>query len=83
VCTHVFRFGEGVSVEQGVKNRSRVSKSGSIKANGSATQTNKFVYEYDWDGTNGENESVASGVYLYRFKIDDSIVKTGKLVLIR
>jgi len=55
----------------------------SIKANGSATQTNKFVYEYDWDGTNGENESVASGVYLYRFKIDDSIVKTGKLVLIR
>lgn len=54
-----------------------------IKANGSATQTNKFVYEYDWDGKNGEGDPVTSGVYLYRFKIDDSTIKTGKLVLIR
>ena len=43
----------------------------------------KWVYEYNWDGKNDDGESVASGVYLYRFKADDDAVKTGKLVVIR
>lgn len=54
-----------------------------ISANGTATSTNKFVFEYDWDGKNDDGEAVSSGVYLYRFKADDVAVKTGKLVLVR
>ncbi|MBI3012503.1 MAG: hypothetical protein HYY63_02645, partial [Elusimicrobia bacterium] len=54
-----------------------------IKANGTAIANKKFVYEYDWDGKNDEGETAAPGVYLYRFKVDDSLTETGKLVLIR
>lgn len=54
-----------------------------IKANGSGITSYKFVYEYDWDGKNDSGDSCASGVYIYRFRADDSIVKTGKLLLIR
>jgi len=54
----------------------------SIKANGLATGTNKFIFEYDWDGRNDNGEGVAPGVYLYRFKADDTVVKVGKLVLV-
>lgn len=54
-----------------------------FKGNVSAITTNKFVFEYDWDGRNGDGELVAPGVYLYRFKADDNVVKTGKLVIIR
>ncbi|MBI3013440.1 MAG: M6 family metalloprotease domain-containing protein [Elusimicrobia bacterium] len=54
-----------------------------IKANGTAIANRKFVYEYDWDGKNDEGETAAPGVYLYRFKVDDSLTETGKLVLIR
>ncbi len=57
--------------------------SGLIRANGNAIATNKFVYEYDWDGKNDNGEIVASGVYLYRYKADNTVVKTGKLALIR
>ena len=43
-----------------------------IKANGNAMGTHKFVYEYDWDGKNDRGDAAAPGVYLYRFKADDS-----------
>ncbi len=54
-----------------------------ISANGNATTNSKFVFEYEWDGKNDAGETVAPGVYLYRFRADDKIAKTGKLVLVR
>lgn len=54
-----------------------------IRANGAATTTNKFVYEFDWDGKDDEGRIAAPGVYFYRFKADDKVIKTGKLALIR
>lgn len=46
------------------------------------SQNFKWVYEYDWDGSNSDGKLIAPGVYLYRFKADDQ-VKTGKMVIIR
>jgi flagellar hook assembly protein FlgD len=43
----------------------------------------KWVYEYNWDGKNDGGESVASGVYLYRFKADENVIKTGKIAVVR
>ncbi|OGR83089.1 MAG: hypothetical protein A2901_02590 [Elusimicrobia bacterium RIFCSPLOWO2_01_FULL_54_10] len=54
-----------------------------IRANGSASGTQKFVYEFDWDGTTDDGGRAAAGVYLYRFRIDDNKSETGKLILIR
>ncbi len=55
----------------------------SIRANAAASGTQKFVYEYDWDGRTDGGEAVAPGVYLYRFRVDDNKTKTGKLVIVR
>ncbi len=55
----------------------------SLRANASASGTQKFVYEFDWDGRTDSGESAAPGLYFYRFRIDESITKTGKLVLVR
>jgi M6 family metalloprotease-like protein len=46
------------------------------------SQSFKFVYEYDWDGTNSDGKMVGPTVYLYRFKADDQAA-TGKMVIIR
>jgi len=46
------------------------------------SQNFKFVYEYNWDGTNSDGKMVGPGVYLYRFTADNQ-VKTGKMVVIR
>lgn len=54
-----------------------------IRANAAAMGTEKFVYEHDWDGKTDSGETAAPGVYLYRFRIDDSQSKTGKLILVR
>lgn len=54
-----------------------------LRANATAIATEKFVYEYEWDGKDDSGNLVASGMYLYRFKADDSVTKSGKLVLIR
>lgn len=43
----------------------------------------KWVYEYNWNGKNDDGEPVAPGVYLYRYKLDDSAVRTGRMVIIR
>lgn len=43
----------------------------------------KWVYEYNWDGKNDDGESVGPGVYLYRFKADDTVLKIGKMVVIK
>ena len=48
-----------------------------------ASADRKFVYEYDWDGKDDNGNNAASGVYLYRFKADDSVLKTGQLVIVR
>ncbi len=61
----------------------RTAPPGMIRANGNAIGTGKFVYEFDWDGKNDEGETVPGGVYLYRFKADESVVKTGKLAIVR
>ncbi len=61
----------------------RAAPPAQVRANGGAISSGKFVYEFDWDGRNDGGEAVPSGVYLYRYKADDSIVKTGKLVIIR
>jgi len=42
----------------------------------------KWVYEFDWDGKNGDGIHVASGVYLYLVKVDGE-TKVGKAVFIR
>jgi len=42
----------------------------------------KFVYEYDWDLTNGNGAHVAPGVYLYLVRADGES-KSGKIVVIR
>jgi hypothetical protein len=49
---------------------------------GEPTTDNKWVYEYDWNGKTVDNEAVASGIYLYRFKAGEEM-KTGKLVLVK
>jgi hypothetical protein len=54
-----------------------------IKANGLATASNKFVFEYDWDGKDNAGNPAAPGVYLYRFKADDAVVKTGKMAIVK
>lgn len=48
----------------------------------SATDDNRWVFEYDWDGKNDGGENIAGGVYLYRIKADDE-VKVGKLAIVR
>lgn len=57
--------------------------SSAIRANGNAISNNKFIFEYDWDGKNDSGDSVAPGIYLYRFKADDSVIKTGKMVIVK
>ncbi|MHB9154914.1 MAG: M6 family metalloprotease domain-containing protein [Endomicrobiales bacterium] len=42
----------------------------------------KWVFEYDWNGSNDSGEPVAGGVYLYRVKADNEI-KVGKLAVVR
>jgi len=54
-----------------------------IRANATAVGTEKFVYEHDWDGKTDSGKTVEPGVYLYRFRIDESQSKTGKLVIVR
>lgn len=43
---------------------------------------NKVVYEYVWDKSNEHGQKVASGVYLYIFKIGRKM-KTGKIAIIK
>ena len=40
-------------------------------------------YSITWDGTDNSNQPVPSGVYLYGLKIDDRMVKTEKMLLIK
>jgi M6 family metalloprotease-like protein len=42
----------------------------------------KWVYEYDWNLTNGNSAHVAPGVYLYMIRADGE-TKSGKAVVIR
>ncbi|MFH1380073.1 MAG: M6 family metalloprotease domain-containing protein [bacterium] len=44
---------------------------------------NSWVYEYSWDGKNGEGDNVASGVYFYLLRVNDDKTKTGKLAIIK
>ncbi|MBD3271724.1 MAG: M6 family metalloprotease domain-containing protein, partial [Elusimicrobia bacterium] len=44
---------------------------------------NNWVYEYSWNGTNDDDQDVASGVYFYLIRINDSEVKTNKLAVIK
>ncbi len=66
-------------------NRVKNAGSGDIKlqlGTSGPSQDFKWVYEYDWDGTNSDGKTITSGVYLYRFKADN-VVKTGKMIIIR
>lgn len=41
-----------------------------------------FIYKFDWDCLDMKNDILASGVYIYLFKIGDKL-KTGKLAILR
>ena len=40
-------------------------------------------YNIEWDGKNNQNNVQASGVYFYKLKVDDQILFTRKLILIK
>ncbi len=41
------------------------------------------VIHVPWDGTNNRGQQVASGVYFYRLKVDDSVIETKKCLLLK
>ena len=53
-----------------------------IRANGIRSQDRKFIYEVDWDLTNGDGKMVSPGAYLILIRADGK-TKTNKAVVIR
>lgn len=53
-----------------------------IVLNPNRLANDKWVYEFDWDLTNGAGAKVAPGVYLYLIRAD-GVTKSGKAVIIR
>lgn len=60
----------------------RKVSSSEINLNTDRSVDEKWVYEFDWDLTNGNGQHVAPGVYLYLVRADGQ-TKTNKLVVIR
>jgi hypothetical protein len=46
------------------------------------SSNNSWIYEFDWNGRNDANSSVAQGIYFYRIKAD-AVTQTGKLAVVR
>ncbi|MBI5554796.1 MAG: M6 family metalloprotease domain-containing protein [Elusimicrobia bacterium] len=58
----------------------REAKTGEISQ--VAISDNRVEYEYAWNGRNENGEKVASGIYLYWFKVDNK-EKVGKIAIIK
>jgi flagellar hook assembly protein FlgD len=41
------------------------------------------IGEISWDGKDNENNFVPPGIYLYKIELNNKLVKSGKIVVIR
>jgi hypothetical protein len=72
----------GLEIYDLIGNKVKTFPTSQITLNGKPSGDYKWVYECDWNGNNDNGENVAPGLYLYRFKADNS-TRTGKLVIVR
>ena len=41
------------------------------------------TYEVKWDGTNSFGDKVSSGVYFYRLIVDNKVIDTKKMLMVK
>jgi flagellar hook assembly protein FlgD len=54
----------------------KIDKTNGIKISGSTV-------EVDWDGTDEEKQRLSPGVYLYKLEVNNKVVKSGKILVIK